>query len=508
MESRSKAILEFKSDENDESTFLVDQEDVLIGRDSECDITLDDPQVSRFHASLRHEDREFWLLDMDSTNGTIVDGDPIPPNQRYDLEDGQTFSIGSYIFSLHPPTDVRETTLVQPDAPSVPTYDVEAVRSSQFPAMTETIHLDNGAGAPTPVRTTEKMQRMLGEDIGTADWNEGANAFRLYENFQHSVADFLNAKLAHEIVYAAGCSAGLNLIAQSLDIEQGDEILFCDLEHSANVYPWMSLKRDGASIRQIESVNGGLTVDAVKESVTDKSRVVTVSAVQFFSGHRTPLKAIGEFCRERGILFVVDAIQAVGHMPIDVQESKIDVLVSGGHKSLMAAPTAGFMYVREPVASSLNPRVIGATSTQNWLHYLDYDPTPGAAAWRFLIGTPNFVGMAGAMESIDFIQELTREAIDHHTRHLTTYALRMARSRDYDETTTLGEHGPIATFNMGRNKEDTEELIGRLLDDFGVRITQHLDRKGQPHLRLSFHCYNTEEDVDAAFAAIDQVTAS
>jgi selenocysteine lyase/cysteine desulfurase len=225
--------------------------------------------------------------------------------------------------------------------------------------------------------------------------------------------------------------------------------------------------------------------------------------VQFFTGHRTDLAALGAFCRERDILFVVDAIQAVGHMPIDVRAMNIDVLVTGAHKSLMAAPGNGFMYVRDAVCSALKPRVVGSVSTTSFLNYLNYDMTPQPGAARFLIGTPSVEGIAGMVESMALIDELTRPAIDHHTTGLAARALQMAQERGYELTTTPGEHGSIATFRSKLGKDETAALVQKL-DDEKIAVARRVDRQGSAHIRLSFHCYNTEQELTAAFDALDR----
>src|SRR5690606_2795067 len=124
-----------------------------------------------------------------------------------------------------------------------------------------------------------------------------------------------------------------------------------------------------------------------------RTRAVAASAIQFFSGHRTDLAAIGDFCRQRNILFIVDAIQAIGHMKFDVQAMGIDVLATGGMKSLLALPGVGFLYVREELAEQMRPRLIHGNSTVDYLHWLDYDTTPAPGAARFAAGTPNVIGI-------------------------------------------------------------------------------------------------------------------
>jgi selenocysteine lyase/cysteine desulfurase len=506
MPNQPEVILRYNKGDAAAQDFRVGKEDILIGRASECDIHLDDQQVSRFHASLRVAADGFWLLDMDSKNGTLIDDKPIPPNRRVSLQPDQDFIIGSYTFKAvvnRPPA--ADQTMLKPGAARGRTYDLDALRQAEFPHMLERTNLDNAATAALPRRTLNRIMQMMDEKIATSKWHSEKYINDLNGEFVVAVSKLINAKSPAETVVVEGCSIGLNLIAQSLNAKPGDNIAFCDLEHSANVNCWMSLQRDGVVIKQVPSVNGGLTLEALRQVVDEHTRVVAASAVQFFSGHRTDLAAIGKFCREHNIIFVVDAIQAVGHIPIDVQKMNIDVLVTGGHKSIMAGPCVGFMYVRDEVCSKLTPRVIGALSTVNWSYYLKYDITPHEGAWRFLIGTPNLVGMAAIIESITLINELTREAIDRHTTGLAAHTLEMARARGYELTTTPGEHGPIATIKSKFDKDITSAHLDKIEEEEGIAIAKHLDRQGHPHLRLSYHCYNTEEDITRTLDALDKM---
>jgi selenocysteine lyase/cysteine desulfurase len=507
MSDLHEAIIQYrKADSNLHGwDFPVRKDEILIGRSPDCDIQLDDQDVSRFHATLRFTPDGVWLLDMDSRNGILIDGQPIPPNRRIPLRFEQNFHVGSYIFQVFVPrASSIDATVVQTSAASRYVYDIEALRTAEFPRMLDWINLDNAASAPTPLRTVNRMKQVLDEKIATSQWHIGNYPLELIGAFMASAAGFINAESPQEIVYVEGCSVGLNLIAQSLSLEPGDNIVFCDLEYPANVYCWMSLQRDGILIKQVPSVCGGLTLEALRTTVDERTRVVAASAVQFFSGHRTDLAAIGTFCRERNIIFVVDAVQAIGHMPIDVRSMNIDVLVTGGHKSLMTAPSVGFMYVRAAVCDAMKPRVVGALSTSDWLYYLNYDMTPHPGAWRFLIGTPSFVGMAGMVESISLLSELQREAIDRHTTRLAARALRMAQERGYELTTTIGEHGPIATFKSKLSKDQTGAYLQKIQSEDGVAIARQHDRLGNAHLRMSFHCYNTEEEIVRAFDVLDK----
>lgn len=501
----SRLILRYGKDDSETQDFPVTKTDILIGRAAECDIHLDDQQVSRFHANLKVAEDGMWLLDMDSRNGTLIDEKPIPPNRRIALQPEQSFRVGNFMFKLVSPQSMDiNATMIQPGLLRGYMYELESLRANEFPHMLDQVNLDNAASAPPPNRTLTRIKQALDEQVVTSQWHIGKYPLELLGSFMSSAAAFINAESPNEIVFVPGCSMGLNLIAQSLDLKAGENVVFCDLEFPANVYPWLSLQRDGVKVKQVPSVFGGLTLDALRAAVDEHTRVVTVSAVQFFSGHRTDLAALGKFCREQNIIFVVDAIQAIGHIPIDVRKMNIDVLVTGGHKSLMVSPGTGFMYVREAVCEKLKPRVVGTFSTVNWLSYLDYDMTPHPGAWRFMISTPSIEGIAGMIESMAFLNELTREATDWHTTRLAARALKMAQERGYPLTTVQGEHGSIATFKSKLDKNKTMALLQKIHQEEKIAIAQRTDRQGDVHLRMSFHCYNTEEELARAFEALEK----
>jgi cysteine desulfurase/selenocysteine lyase len=506
MSNQPEVILRYGQGDSEDLTFRIAKEETLIGRAKECDIQLDDPRVSRFHASLRVTTEGIWLLDMESSNGTLIGDQRIPPNRRIALPPDKSFRVGTYTFRAMVGGDSTSTaTLPVPEVSPPKMYDLEALRTSEFPHMLDWINLDNAAGAPAPQRTMAKMKQVMDERVATSRWHVGRYPLELLGGFMASAAALINAASPRELVYVEGCSVGLNLFAQSLPLAAGDNIVLCDLEYPANVYPWMSREREGVVVQQIPSVDGGLTLDSLRGAVDDRTRVVTVSAVQFFTGHRTDLAAIGAFCRERDILFVVDAIQAVGHIPIDVRAMNIDALVTGAHKSLMAAPGNGFMYVRDAVCSDLKPRTVGSISTASFLNYLNYDLTPQPGAGRFLIGTPSVEGIAGMVESIGLINELTRPAIEDHTAGLAAKALQMAEARGFELTTKPGKQGPIATFKSKLGRDETAALVQKL-DDDKIALARRVDREGNAHLRMSFHCYNTEQELTRAFDALDRMS--
>ena len=372
-------------------------------------------------------------------------------------------------------------------------YDIEALRRSEFPLSKSEIYFNHASISPLPARTRKRMEEViagLAEQPWTYFLEDGRTANELLKS---ELASMINAPGPEQIVPIPSTSSGLSAVALAIEWEKGDNVLFCEVEFPSNAYPWLSLQRMGVEVRQVPAVDGGLTLEALAPLVDQRTRLVAASAIQFLTGHRTNLTAVGAFCKERDIVFVVDAIQAAGHMPIDVQAMHIDVLASGAQKSLLAAPGTGFMYIREGFCAQLQPLSIGPNATQDFMHWLSYDLTPLPGASRFAMGTWDVVGWIGLRESIGLLRELGVHNIDRHTTTLAVEAIAMLQRLGFEVISPAG-HGPIVTFRSGLSSEETDALVDYLYRQH-VTVVKHLDGQGTPHVRLSFHAYNTREEL-------------
>lgn len=373
-------------------------------------------------------------------------------------------------------------------------YDITFLRETEFPITQEYCYFNNASIAPLPQRSQKKMAWALQELSRQPILFWQQQGMGMAAAFQEELAAYINAADPQEIVATTTTSAALNAVAQAIPWQDEDNIAFCEIEFPANAYPWLSLERDGIEVRRVKAVDGGLTLAALEKAVDVDTRLVAASAVQFFSGHRTDLQAIGQFCHERDILFVVDAIQSIGHIPVDVQAMHIDVLATGGQKSILAAPGSGFLYVRGELAAEMRPRLIGANATRDFLHWLAYDLTPAEGANRFQMGTPNLAGMFGLLESVRLLRELGLEQIDQHTRGLTAVATTLLTDLGYDVITPRHASGPITTFKTGLSQADSDALVNYLAERH-ISVVKHLDAAGEPYIRLSFHCFNTADEL-------------
>lgn len=373
-------------------------------------------------------------------------------------------------------------------------YDIEALRRGQFPISHEQAYFNHASISPLPQVVQSRAQQAVARLAQDPDRFFVDEVMPLLTDLGEHALQLLHAQSPQEIVPVTTTSAALSAVAMAIPWEPGDNVVFCDVEFPSNAFPWMTLRVSGVETRIVGAVNGGLTLEALVPNVDERTRVVAASAIQFFTGHRTNLAAIGAFCRQRGILFVVDAIQAIGHMAFDVQEMNIDVLASGGQKSLLSLPGIGLLYVRAEVAESLLPRPLGPNATRDYMHWLGYDLTPLPGALRFGMGTPNVVGLVALEASLRLLAEIGVREIDSHTTMLSAAAIAMLERLGYEVITPPG-HGPIVTFCPRLDDEAADAAVTSLAEG-GIIISKRWDANRTPYLRLSFHAYNTLEELE------------
>jgi selenocysteine lyase/cysteine desulfurase len=308
----------------------------------------------------------------------------------------------------------------------------------------------------------------------------------LDQDLRRTLSQLIHAS-PEEIAFVQNTAEGINVAAHAIPFEAGDNVIFCDMEYPANVYPWMNLGRRGVEVRIVPNREGGLALDDLEEAVDERTKAVAVSSVEFLTGFRNDIKGIGKLCRARGIYFVVDGIQSLGVVPLDVRECQIDMLSCGGPKWLMGPCGLGFFFCRRELIEEVIPAYAGATSVVDFLNFRDYDLTFLPDARRFEIGTPNLVGMVGLLASVSLLMEVGIEEIQRWTLHLTDVLIEDLQRRGYPIASCLWpEHrSAIISFPTPDVKADYEKLIAN----------KAIVSLRENYIRVSPHCYNTEEEV-------------
>ena len=340
------------------------------------------------------------------------------------------------------------------------------------------------------------------QEAGTLDKKQ---AFDTVETTRALFARLIKAS-PDEIAYTRNITDGIAAFAAALPWRPGDNVIVCDtLEHPANLFPWHGLARKfGITVRSVAQDHGAIPLAGILEAIDARTRVVSVSTVSFAPGFRFPVAALGQACRARGVLLIVDAAQSIGIIDTDVTAWQVDALSASGQKGLMTLYGIGFLYVREAVAATLDPVYVsrfgvdlGDGHEAEAGNLSQYRLAKGAR--RFDVGNHNYVAAAATGASIRLLLDLGPAAIEAHVMALAhRFATRMTEIGlpvFGGVSNALASHIVTVGRALGEahDASDDAEMAGlyAYLTEHGVRLGIRRDL-----LRFSFHIYNNDADID------------
>lgn len=333
-----------------------------------------------------------------------------------------------------------------------------------------------------------------------------------YEGARETVRRFIHAKYFEEIIFTRGTTAAINMIAHSYgdaNVGEGDEIVVTQMEHHANLVPWQQLaKRQGATLKFIPMAEDGtITLEAVRETVSERTKIVAIAHVSNVLGTINDIKAIAEIAHEHGAIISVDGAQSVPHMKVDVQDLNVDFYSFSGHK--MLGPTGiGVLYGKREHLNQMEPTEFGG----DMIDFVDlYDSTWTDLPTKFEAGTPLIAQAIGLQAAIEYIESIGFDAIHEHEQALTTYAYeQMSQIEGIDiYGPSKDKRAGIITFNL---KDVHPHDVATALDTEGVavRAGHHCAQPLMKWLnvsstaRASFYIYNTKEDIDQLVEGLKQ----
>lgn len=376
------------------------------------------------------------------------------------------------------------------------------------------VYLDSGATTQRPIQVIDAIDNFYKKN--NANPHRGAYSLSIdatneYENTRAKIAKFINAPKAEQIIFSKNASESLNLIAYSYgltNLKKDDEVVISIMEHHSNLVPWQFVTKQTESKLSYMYINDNfeLSIDEIKEKITDKTKIVGITHVSNVLGTINPVKEIIDYAHKKGAVVVLDASQSIPHMKIDVQELDADFVVFSGHK--MLAPLGiGVLYGKEELLNKMPPFLMGGDMIE---YVYEQDTTFAPLPNKFEAGTQNVEGVVGLGAAIDYINQVGYDTIQKIEESVVNYALdELSKLEFIDLYTTKNRqnHSAVISFNIcGIHPHD----VASILDSCGVCVRSG-NHCAQPLMRFlgidstcraSFYFYNTKEDVDKLVEAL------
>ena len=356
----------------------------------------------------------------------------------------------------------------------------------QFPAAETLIYLNHAAVAPL-VRPAAEAMKWLADDSlnhGSLHYSQWMDT---YDGLRSGAAKLVNGS-PEEIALVKNTSEGIAIIAMGLDWRPGDRMVAFTEEFPANQYPWRRLESKGVAITWLSVTD---PLDKIDEAVKG-ARLLSISFVQYLTGYRVNLEAIGAICRSHGAIYFVDAIQGLGAFPIDVKAAHVDALAADGHKWLLGPEGCGFLYISRRLQDQVEPVEFGWTNVASYNDYGSRDMALRPDAGRYECGTLNTIGCYGLRASIDFLLEVGQDRTAPAIQALGDQIDASVRRKGYEVMIprTPKTSAGIVTFRKPGTSAD--ELVAQL------RKNNVMAASRAGWVRMSPHFYITPEEIDRA----------
>lgn len=365
-----------------------------------------------------------------------------------------------------------------------------------FPVTKKYVFFNNAGVAPVSLPALKKI-KAVADDICKIGYVKLKVLYNGVSRAREEAAKLINAS-SDEIAFVKNTSHGLSLVAGGMDWRNGDEVIITDQEFPANVYPWLNLKKQGVKVVTLRSKKGRLLLNDFKNAVTPKTKLISVSSVEYATGFRNDLEAIGSLCRKNGILFCVDAIQSLGAVPMDVKKYKIDFLAADGHKWLVAPEGIGIFYCCRSMLQKLKLILLGWNTVCNASDYHKINFRLKYNAERFEEGSHNLIGIHALGASIRLLRSIGIERIDQWNLHLTDLLVEGLKGRGYQVLSSIlpEDRSAIISFTTGSKSKD------RVLFNYSIKNKIILSLRGDG-IRLSPHLYNTPAEIAKFFRLLE-----
>lgn len=362
--------------------------------------------------------------------------------------------------------------------------------NEEFPIKEGLIYLNHAGVSPWPIRATRAVQDFAEENMTQGSLNY-LKWIEVETSLRQKAQRLINAPSISDIALLKNTSEALSVVAYGLDWKDGDNVVSSNQEFPSNRIVWESLSKKGVELRTADLMSTGAPEDALFSLVDDRTRLLAISSVQFSTGLRMDLDLIGEFCKERDILFCVDAIQSLGAVQFDVHKIQADFIMADGHKWMFGPEGMALFYSSPEARDRLDLKQYGWHMVEAAGDFDLKEWEIAKTARRFECGSPNMVGIYALNSSLSLLLEHGMKQVEDEVTKRSEYLFDKVRSEPGLElvtSTAAGRYAGIVTFR--RKGIDNKELYDHLIS----RNVVCASRAGG--IRLSPHFYTPYEHLD------------
>lgn len=362
---------------------------------------------------------------------------------------------------------------------------------NQFPVTDNLLYLNHAAVGPLCRPAAEAMKALADDALqyGSYHYDTWLDA---YAGLRVAAARLIGAE-PEEIAIVKNTSEGIATVALGLNWQAGDKIVAFRDEFPANNFPWLRLEAKGVQIEWLSAEDGLERIDAACRG----ARLLTISYVQYLSGYRADLEAIGEICHRHGVFFFVDAIQGLGVIPLDVRRARIHALAADGHKWLLGPEGCGILYIQRDQQDQIEPVEFGWTNVAAFSDYASRDMTLRPSAARYECGTLNTIGICGLRASMEFLLEVGIQQIGEVVVALADQVAAGVAAKGYELLGVRRPESAAGIVSFRKPEVDSRIIVRRLKEQ------KILAAPRQGWVRVSPHFYQRPDEMDRLLAALE-----
>jgi cysteine desulfurase/selenocysteine lyase len=381
--------------------------------------------------------------------------------------------------------------------------NIQELRQLFFPITRNCVYLNHAADGPLPSPVVRTLNTYIEDasnfgNVHFARWIE-------HERGAHRrMANMIRVR-PDQVAMTASTGDGLMMIAGGLNWQPGDMIVSAECEFPSNVYPWLNLQEQGVQVHLVKMRENRIAVEDVLSSITERTRLVSLSLVEFSTGYRNDIATIARYCHERGIICGIDAAQALGALDINVHMLGVDYLAAASHKWLLGPQTTGILYVADDLQAQLRTTRRGWFSVETPFDFFNYEQPLKAGMTRFEHSTPNSLSIIGLDAALGIFEcfDGGMTAVEERILGLTSHAIAGLERLGYPIVSPHGEgeRSGIVCFTLHPERQDIGSQ--QLVDELASRNI-HAAARGDV-VRISPHFYNTLDEINVLLNVLEDI---